>query len=477
MACLELRRECKEENIEYCLELFFDEMKESAYQELYPEVFDSFAEAIQADQNPGLSSSGKVESTINSCKTWDALPRSKNSPVISVGKGSNTMSSGSSFGAKNMKDDKLSKLEKRFTDKPSLTGSPFKNRILPNTLSGNNSTAFQQQQQQRGHPLTLVAANYTSFLAQLTGTLQKYPPIQEKFLLEFLLVVDSYQFIRNAYFILFEKFTRLHDKYARLFSAAAGKGAKDLDSMIEEEEDDEATLVKMRKKYLELVLCVRIWGFLAALEAYNEDKFILESNKEIATAAFLKAELFLEKLQISCIDGGGGGDEWLPWAIIDSFLTFSGPFLPLTMKQKLRHKIVEKCPLKPLYQSIKEKLIIQTAADSMMVDSESWCPPKKGLLLEDSILEMIQKVNQLQIIENAETKECGAEKSENLNFGSALTRRTIKPVPVAFVPVKNYIYFKVHFGFKYFLGFGGYASAKGFERLVLETESQDKIIA
>ena len=71
MACLELRRECKEENIEYCLELFFDEMKEASYQELYPEVFTSFADAFQ-----GTETATAETSTTDPVKSpWEAFAR------------------------------------------------------------------------------------------------------------------------------------------------------------------------------------------------------------------------------------------------------------------------------------------------------------------------------------------------------------------------------------------------------------------
>lgn len=395
MACLELRRECKEENIEYCLELFFDEMKEASYQELYPEVFTSFADAFQ-----GTETATAETSTTDPVKSpWEAFARP-----------TKPFNERKMVNQKNFKDDKLSKLEKRFTDKPNLTGSPYKNRVLPNMGCVQGSTEI----------LSLVSLNYTSFLNQLKFSLQKYPPSQEKFLLEFLLVIDSYQFIRNAFFILFEKFTRLSTKYSEFFTRRD-------DVFVE----DESVLQKIRKKYLEMIGCIRIWGFLASLEAYNEDKFVWiegESTKVIMPEAFKSAQFLFDQI-FEC-------KTWLEWAMLDAFLTFASPFLPLFTKQYLMSQIGY-CQLKELYKSIKDKINLSISENRAQEDSQSAKDISKNdiYLLENSILEMIRKVHQLQVDSEGEEETDISEGVGALPTFQLSTRRTIKPVPVAFVPV------------------------------------------
>jgi hypothetical protein len=348
------------------LELFFDEMIESSYNEFFPEVYSSFAEAMAFRDSPNQQPRPAIakDSIMEPMSNW----------VKGI-----------------TKEDKIVKLEKRFSDRPNQAGSPLKAHIQ--SVKNGCKILF-----------PLVSSTYSSFFQEIETRIEKYALNKEKFLLDFLLIIDSYQFIRNSYLIVGEKVALCKVAIKNMPEANFGKDAEFME--------------KFKRKYVEAYLALRIWGFLLSLEQFNFEKFnVLQNHSEK-----LK-QIFEEEFRFDC---------WVDWAFLDIFLTYSFPYMSEQEQARLLCTL-KACPFKIFRQEIAEKL--ERRQDTIILAD---APMEKHL--EDHISEIIYRVHSVSITSTEENPNNLSQQSSSL-----LMRRTIKPISLTFIPVSMPIYLFVLF--------------------------------
>ena len=371
LAFLELRRECKEENIEYCLDLFFTNATEMAFTHYFPKVSFSFAESLEVD--PAACATSRA---LDPSDLFIAPPSVVNEEFPSL-ELLNISLSGLSVPHAKLPYNKLTKLEKRFTDKPA---SPFKGRLKPPDPFSNPSFS----------PLALACANYTLFISCISPSFSSVPITHLlKLTLEFLLVIDSYQFTRNAALILKQKIIQSRLELSSVLKGEGLAGIQHSDDIV-------------KKKYLEFLVQGHIYGFVIALEIYNADKYCQNYD------------LDKDLLVCTCEDAV---DQILYWTLLDSCLTFMSPFLSrYAIKTEWIARLSE-CSLDIVRASICSKL--QTRDITQANEEKS--------LLNAAILEIIDKIYTLSLLSEGS--------GVKIQPPSDNAKKTIRPIPLLFIPV------------------------------------------